>query len=281
MLSLIFLISSYCKKNQVLKVFIFTSFAALVLSCTPITAQIIHIQPSNEMLMNIREEFYYEVMYGPFRLGFVDIIGFKDTTYYGKEALYYAVIMWSNPNFFLIGHKEEHFFTILTRNDESLYGLRFWSDDIDSDVPDEYNYESDSLYKTLFVRVVDHEMDEIRHDTVEIDAPWLLGSDIFQFSRHFAGLDTTLMRPLYVSETLDTVALNFKSSISPRYYSAFPDSINTFYLDGQAPFKGPFGFSGSFRAWFATDSTRIPLEAHVDVWIGHVKVRLIKYTRTK
>jgi len=64
-----------------------------------------------------------------------------------------------------------------------------------------------------------------------------------------------------------------------RSYEAFDEDIETYMSEGRADINGPFGFRGKFKSWFSTDDLRIPVEAHVRVIFGNVKVRLISYER--
>lgn len=267
------------KKNSVLFFFLFFFYSAFA----QVFAQVFdgkHKPPKPEILSQVREEFHYEVHYGPIKLGYVDILAIRDTLYKGTPALMYKIIMRSNPKLWIIGNKLEHFYSIFAPYKDKSYGLLFWSDDIDSDIYNELRIEPD--YDTNRTHV---EMRFKKNKFLKRDIPLvpytLLGPDIYFFSRFFAGKDTLIKSPIYVDTAIQTIELKYESRQENRIYSAFPDSIKTFKMYGDAPFEGPFGFNGKFLAWFGTDSLRIPLEAHADVWIGFVKVTLIDYKRRK
>ena len=234
--------------------------------------------PSPETLKLVKEEFHYEVHYGPIRLGFVDVEPIRDTLYKGKPSLIYKVIMRSNPNLWIIGNKREHFYSIFTPYKDKSYGLAFWSDDIDSKVMQEIKIDTDYSDGKVFIERR-FKKDPTIFKELPLEPFALLGPDIYFFSRFFVGKDTVIQSPIYVDTTLESVKLKYISKPQNRKYLAFKDSISTFRMIGDAKFKGPFGFNGDFFAWFGTDSLRIPLEAHADVWIGFVKVSLIDYKR--
>ncbi|TNE73231.1 DUF3108 domain-containing protein [bacterium] len=235
-------------------------------------------QPKPEQLAPIREEFLYEVHYGPLRLGFVEILPVTDTTFAGNPALKYKMVMRSNPRLLFIGNKREHYYSVFTDDGNKTYGLMYKSDDLDDAIENE-NYMKVDLDSSVVHMEFRPELDEYYSKTL----PWikhaLLGPDIYYFSRFFAGKDTLVKTPIYVDTTLQEISLKYENKGELKKYPVFQDSVKTFRLNGDAPFTGPFGFNGKFTAWFATDSLRIPLEAHADVWIGFVKIKLIGYRR--
>lgn len=237
-------------------------------------------QPTPEQLRPVRESFLYEVHYGPFRLGFVEIHPVRDTVYRGMPALKYKMVMRSNPKLLFLGKKREHYYSVFAEKGDKTYGLEFLSDDIDSEIMKEILMQTDTLAKTVQV-----EFRPEKDEFYQKELPWapysLLGPDIYYFSRFFAGKDTLIKSPIYVDTTLQEIALRYESKTEKRHYLAFQDSVETVKLYGDAPFEGPFGFNGKFYAWYGTDSLRIPLEAHADVWIGAVKVKLIEYKRNE
>ena len=64
-----------------------------------------------------------------------------------------------------------------------------------------------------------------------------------------------------------------------RKYDAFDEPVETYYGEGESTIDGPFGFRGSFKSWYLADDLRVPLEAHVRVWLGNVRIKLIDYKK--
>jgi hypothetical protein len=234
----------------------------------------------NSVLMNSKEVFRYEVHYGPFLLGHVDISEIKDTVYLGEKAFYYKMIMHSNPKLWFVGNKEEHHFAVFQSYKNKSYGLLFWSDDIDSKIQEEVKI-STNYQRNVTVTEFRDKYQNYRKKEIPLSPYALVGPDIFLFSRFFAGKDTMVKSPIYVDSLIQTINLDYTSNQEKRFYPAFKDSIEATKMYGDAPFEGPFGFKGKFIAWFGSDSLHIPLEAHADVWIGFVKIKLVRYQRVE
>lgn len=231
-----------------------------------------------EKAFSLREDYLYEVFYGPILLGHVTIETPRDTIYDGIKSLSYKIIMKSNPNLWFLPDKEEHYYSYFAPYKDKSYGLLFWTDDLDSDVMKELvitpMYDLDMTVTEFRTKKKEY----FRVDLPLIDYS-LLGPDIYLFSRFFAGRDTVVKSPIYVDSAIQEITLNYTSTPEKRFYAAFDDSVETTQMIGDAPFEGPFGFKGRFYAWYTNDSLRVPTEAHAEVWIGFVKVRLIRYRR--
>jgi len=235
-------------------------------------------QELNFKLLHSKEIFRYDVHYGPFLLGHVDISEIKDTVYRGEHSFYYKMIMHSNPKLWFVGNKEEHHFAVFQSYQKKSYGLLFWSDDIDSKIKEEVKIAPD--YKqNITVTEFRDKYQNYRKKDIPLTPYALVGPDIFLFTRFFAGKDTLVNSPIYVDSLSETISLDYKSKQEKRFYPAFKDSIKATRMYGDAPFEGPFGFKGKFVSWFGSDEYRIPLEAHADVWIGAVKIKLVSYQR--
>jgi len=234
----------------------------------------------NYKLLHCKETFRYEVHYGPFLLGHVDISEIRDTVYKGEPSFQYKMIMHSNPKLWFIGNKEEHHFAVFRPYQNKSYGLFFWSDDIDSKVLEEVKIATD-YKKNITVTEFRDKYQNYKKKVIPLTPYALVGPDIFLFTRFFAGKDTLVESPIYVDSLTETISLDYKSNQEKRFYSAFKDSIEATRMYGDAPFEGPFGFRGKFVSWFGSDDYRIPLEAHADVWIGFVKIKLVSYQRVE
>jgi hypothetical protein len=237
-------------------------------------------QALNYKLLHSKETFRYQVNYGPFLLGHVDISEVKDTLYRGEHSFYFKMIMHSNPKLWFVGNKEEHHFAIFQAYQKKSYGLLFWSNDIDSKITEEVKIAPD-YKKNITETEFRDKYQNYRKKDIVLTPYSLVGPDIFLFSRLFAGMDTLVNSPIYVDSLNETISLDYKSKQEKRFYPAFKDSIEATRMYGDAPFEGPFGFRGKFVSWFGADDYRIPLEAHADVWIGFVKIKLISYQRVE
>lgn len=230
-------------------------------------------QPTINKLLDNREHFVYTVHYGFLNLGQVILENVQDTVYKGEPAYYYKTIIRSNPSIPFVGRKEQHYHSFFTHNDTIPFGLEFWSDSIHDQQFFEshyiFDYERGYAYFT-------EEGSPI--DSLILDEPGDGGPALFFLTRLFAGQSKKVNYPIYVSGEKGMVEMEYTNRRQRLSTEAF-GSVESYYSSGNARLKGPFGFSGIYQAWHKTDDTRIPLEAHVKVWIGSVKVKLNSYQK--
>jgi len=233
-------------------------------------------QPSMRNLVAMKERMVYSVHYGFLTLGHVTIETVRDTLYKGKPAFYFRTIIKSNPSIPFVGNKERHFHSIFSYNDTTAYGLDFWTDSIHD------NEFEDSRYTFYYDRgyVIAQEIN-LPTDTLALSGPADSGPLLFYITRLHAGLTRTVEYPIYITGERGNVVMDYTSRVDRLDIPAFGGMTEAYYSSGNAAVKGPFGFSGFYRAWHRTDRSRIPLEAHVKVWVGNVKVRLISYERIR
>lgn len=230
--------------------------------------------PSMQMMLDAKEVFEYEVRYGFLTLGWVDVELLPDTTYGGEKAYHLRTTMRSNRRIPFIGTSIVNYENIFQFNEKWPYSHLFWRDDIHEE---EYNS----------VRIVfDRDVDEVRFfeygeptDTLALEEPASGGDIIFYYSRMFAGVEEPYTLPAYIEDEKGMVTAKSSPETEVREYEAFDEPIETYRSEGVADVDGPFGFNGTFKSWFATDDLRVPVEAHVRVIFGNVKVRLINYER--
>lgn len=232
-----------------------------------------HSSPTADELLDWHEVFTYNVKYSFFTLGKVRV-EVTDTLYHGEPAWKLSGVITSNPGIPFVGTEENHYNTIFKIEDGKPREQVYWKDNVDEEEFDEdryiYDYNLEKVYAFK-------EGDPI--DTLDLKLPATSGPLIFFFSRLHAGRDVNSRIFIYLDEEQGTIDMEYTRQQEEREYEAFEEPVNAFYAKGNADIDGPFGFSGAFKAWFANDELRIPLEAHVKVWLGNVKVRLIDYKK--
>lgn len=229
--------------------------------------------PAAAELLRWREVFIYEVKYSFFKLGEVRV-EVTDTLYNGEPAWRLTGIITSAPGIPFVGREENHYSSIFRIEDGRPKELVYWKDDVDDENMNEDRYIFDyGLQKVYAFRE-----GEVL-DTLDLERPATSGPLVFIFSRRLAGEGTTSRTYIYLDEKKGILDMEHTRRMENREYDAFEQPVTGFYSEGDANFDGPFGFRGNFKAWFAIDSLRIPLEAHVKVWLGNVKVRLIDYQK--
>jgi hypothetical protein len=224
-------------------------------------------------LMNMQEYFRFEVRYGFMRLGDIEVYIEKDTLFRGQEAKLVRAVIKSNPSIPLVGYKEVHYFSILAFNEREPYALRFWTNNLHKGIDESTVYDFD--YENGWVYTFE---DGEPVDTLELNRPADSGPALFYFSRPFSGTGETVQYPIYVEHEKGMVTIENHKKVDRIKSQAFDgEQVEVYYSEGQADLQGPFGFKGYYKAWHKTGHMRIPIEAHVSVWLGNVRVRLVEY----
>ncbi len=230
--------------------------------------------PTMTQILEAREVFEYEVSYGFLTLGWVDVEMLPDTTINGEKAYHFRTRIRSNSRIPLVGTRIVNYESIFQYNDQWPFSHVFWRDDI-------HDNDYDRV-RVIFDReegmVHFYERGEYQ-ESLELEEPASGGDIIFYYSRLFAGLENPYELPVYTENEKGTVRAKSSEQVEFRRYDAFDDPIPTFLSEGTADVEGPFGFRGRFKSWFSTDDLRVPVEAHVRIIFGNVKVRLISYER--
>lgn len=231
-------------------------------------------QPTMEMLLEAREVFEYEVSYGFFTLGWVDVELLPDTTYNEEEVYHLRTTIRSNSRVPFVGTRIVNYENFFSFNQFFPYSHLFWRDDVHDEI-----FE---VVKVVFDRDENkvHFYEEGEYtNSLDLVEPASGGDIIFYYSRMFAGIETPYRKPAFIEGDMGIVSASSSKKTEMREYDAFDEPISTYLSEGNADVDGPFGFRGSFKSWFSTDDLRVPVEAHVRVIFGNVKVRLISYER--
>jgi hypothetical protein len=231
-------------------------------------------QPTIDQVLNVKENMIYSVHYGFLTLGTVILEPIRDTTYNGKSAFYARTIIRSNPSIPFVGRKERHYHSIFAKNDTTAYGLSFWTDSIHDNEFNDSRYEFDYSKSMVYISEFG-----IPTDTLALDGLGDSGPSLHYITRLYAGMNVKRNYPIYISNEKGNVEMNYTSRVETISSEAFGGTVNAYYSDGNAAVKGPFGFSGVYKAWHSTNACRTPLEAHVRVWVGNVRVKLQTYER--
>ena len=233
-------------------------------------------QPTMEEIFSVKETFKYEVKYGFFKLGWVEVELLSDTLYDGSLKKHMVTEIRSNSRIPLVGTELDLFHSLFYVNGNGIpVTSYYWKDNTDEDKYKEIIYDFDREQK-----VVRYKEEDDTRDTLDLVEPATSGQEIFYFSRLYAGSDQNSRLPVYVTKKLGYINMKNSSKIEMRNYAPFDDEVETYLSEGTTEnIDGPFGFSGNFRAWFLADDLRVPLEARVKVLFGNAIVRLIEYKR--
>jgi len=253
----------------------------LLLFTTPVMAQhsfpdTSSTPPTMEELFSVKETFRYEVKYGFFKLGWVNVELLSDSVYEGRTLNHILTEIESNPSIPFMSTELDRFHSLFYVNEEGLpVEVKYWKDNIDENKYDEIEYWFDRDLGKVYYK----EEDDTR-DTLALEDPATSGHLIFYFSRLFAGSEEDYTLPVYVTKEAGYIFADNSLKTEKRSYEPFDGAVNAYLMEGNTEkIEGPFGFSGKFRAWFLDDDLRVPLEARVKVLWGNVIVRMIDYTR--
>jgi len=225
-------------------------------------------------LVGLRERLTYEAHYGVIRLGLAVVEQYKDTVYKGQKRRMLRTVVTSNPKLLLVGYKEERFHSIIAHNDTVVYDLYYWKDDVDDKKFKEERYDYD--YRNGRVLAW---KDKNRPDTLKLDGPSISGPGVLYHTRMLAGTGRSTRIPIFINQKQHFIDMkDYKRTEKIENATFGKTHEDAWYVDGDAAFDGPFGFSGKFKGWVLKDKhENVPLEGHVKVWIGSIKVKLIKY----
>ncbi|MEX0594345.1 MAG: DUF3108 domain-containing protein [Balneolaceae bacterium] len=229
--------------------------------------------PDMEEILSIRERFVYEVRYGFFRLGEIEVELLPDTTVHGQPLQKMRTVIRSGSGIPFLRNRHVRYASTFHFDRDAIYSHRFWRDDLHDNEP----MRADIQFDREEMEVRFFERGEPR-DTLELVEPASGGDIIFFYARMYAGEERPYALPVFISEDgLGEVRASSSSRTEIREYDAFDEPVATYRSDGVADIDGPFGFTGEFSSWFLTDDRRIPLEAHVKVLFGNLKISLINY----
>lgn len=228
--------------------------------------------PTTSEILKWHEVFTYEVRYSFFKLGQVKVEVVGDTLYNGGKSWYIRTIITSNSGIPFVGREENWYNSIFVESDSLPKAQLYWRDDVDDKKFSDIRYEFDLEANKVYAREEDG-----RQDTLDLKPYGSSGQMSFLIGRLFAGTETTFQIPLYISLEEGYLTVLNTTRTEERKYKAFDEPVLTYYGEGETSIEGPFGFRGDFKSWYLADSLRVPLEAHVKVWLGNVRVKLIDY----
>ncbi len=227
-------------------------------------------------LVGLRERLTYEAYYGFMKLGEAVVEQYRDTTYKGQRRRILRTKVTSNPKLLFVGYKEEHFNSIIANNDSTVYDLYYWKDDVAGKKKKIEEYEYDYRNGRVIAR-----KPRSKTDTLRLRGPSISGPAVIYHTRLIAGTGKSTRIPIFINQKQHFIDMKDYRRTEKVENTIFGNTHeNAWYVDGDAAFDGPFGFSGKFKGWVMKDRyDNVPLEGHVKVWIGSIRVQLVKYEK--
>ena len=120
---------------------------------------------------------------------------------------------------------------------------------------------------------------KIRGSSFAIAKKYNDGSSILFAARRLLYSKKSYRLPTAVmGDTVNTV-INFAGTIGKQTINAVDYPIRTVYLNADANWTGIYGLSGRAEGWFSDDDARIPIVAKMNVYVGAVRLELVKWKR--
>ncbi len=139
---------------------------------------------------------------------------------------------------------------------------------INADYPNKKVYIEEWKYK-----------EQTMNKLVDFDKKLNDGCSLFFFARQFTDYGKTIKVPTAINNKLESTTLNLSGKRESTEISAIKYPVKTIYFDGKADWEAIYGLTGKFKGWFSDDEARVPIKAEMNVYVGSVKLELIKWTR--
>lgn len=225
----------------------------------------------NSFKWQIGEELTYKVKWSLVRLGTLKLQILDTLTIDNIRAYQARLFMDSNPVLFFVNmHSvyetifDEKYQLILFRANEKIDNVTYNT---------EYRFDyQDSLIHINMTDIKDTSKVIIR--TEPLNESIIDGTAMIFYARaHCATVRTDTLVAFFEAKR-GKVAINFKSRAEKIKISALPESVPSYFLDGEVKMKGIAGLTGPFKGWFAGPPSHPPLKAQLKVFIGNVNVEL-------
>ncbi|MCX7736475.1 MAG: DUF3108 domain-containing protein [Candidatus Kapabacteria bacterium] len=118
----------------------------------------------------------------------------------------------------------------------------------------------------------------ISNNTFITSGRWNDGLSLFFAARRLLNSNRSLKIPTYMDDTVYT-KINFTGKKENVEIAAVKYPIKCVYFKGMADWTGVYGLTGSFEGWFSDDEAAVPIKALMKVYVGNVKIELIKWKR--
>jgi hypothetical protein len=223
--------------------------------------------------LQVGEELIYKVKYTFLTLGSLkfQILG-RDTI--DNHPVFHCILyMDSNPSLPFVNLHDIYESYI----DEDIYSRRFiaWEHKSDYTIYTRYdmNYEEQNVH-IIMKNITETDTTVTLDSIAALDTPRKIqdGLSILFYARAMVKYRKMMSAPVFAYNELKYTFINFtgerkKVEVQDKKYKAY-------YLDGYLKFVGIAGVKEGFKGWFSPDAQSVPLQAHMEAFIGHVTLQL-------
>ncbi len=230
--------------------------------------------------LQVGEELEYKVSYSFFSIGTISFKILGEETRNGRTIFKARAVIESNPS--LNWLKEVHI-RFYGEMDDSIFSYYWVSEDSSKSGVDfhslTFEYDDSILVyrKGQLTSAGDQKIDQV--DTVRIQEREQDGLSLFFYARENARQKKEAHVPTVIDNKKVNTFINFQNKIEDVSIGAVDYPVETVFFNGNADFVGVVGMTGGFRGWFSNDEARIPIVARLNVWLGSIKVELIRWNR--
>ena len=223
------------------------------------------------------EELLYEVSFLGIGLGTVKVVSKDEVDLNGKKVYNAYCEMKSYKG---IPFVELHAFFDSWFDKSISFTYKFVGNSkADANNWDYQKVEVDYPNKKVFIEEWKYKQ-QTMNKWVDFDKRLNDGASLFFFARQFTDFGKTIKVPTVINNQLESTTLNFSGKREKTEINAVKYPIKTIYFDGKADWEAIYGLTGRFKGWFSDDNARVPIRAEMNVYVGSVKIELIKWTRS-
>lgn len=118
-----------------------------------------------------------------------------------------------------------------------------------------------------------------RRDTVLTSKKWNDGLSLMFLARQYSTMNRKAITNVFIDVQQGSATINFRNKKEKVKISSTDYPVKTVFLDGEANFKGVYGFAGYFKGYFSDDDARIPVLAYLNLYLGRAKIELVSWKR--
>ncbi len=164
-------------------------------------------------------------------------------------------------------------------NSKITFSEQFFSKVKESENSYKYeNYRINNGKKVVkYEKLIDK--DVVEQKVLPFESRVLDGCSLFFFARQFTDIKKTVRVPTLMNQGISYTNLNFHGKKESTKIDAVSYPVKCLYFDGRADWEGIYGLKGYFQGWFSDDEARVPIRALMNVYVGNVEIKLVKWKR--
>ncbi len=243
-------------------------------------AREVQVQTAEKPFLQVGEELEYRVSYSFFHIGTIRFKVQDSEVRNGRPVFNVTAVMESNPSLSWLTEVHIRFYGEM---DDSIFSWYWVSEDSSKSGIDfhtlTFRYDDSVVVYRKGKTGPSGEKSIQETDTVRIHGRAEDGLSLFYFARRNVRQKKEVVVPTVIDNKEEKTYINFQNKIEDVEIDAVDYPIETVFFDGKADFVGVAGLTGGFRGWFSNDDARIPIVARLSVWLGSIKVELIRWNR--